>query len=105
MGPQRSSVPFKRFSPTWPGTPKLPGEEVILKESAAFLTLQVQDNGRGITDNEIHSPKSIGLLGIQEWARLRAGEIQFQGTPGKGITVTVRLPLSMNNTRLLEKMI
>ncbi|UCC88978.1 MAG: sensor histidine kinase [Anaerolineales bacterium] len=71
--------------------------EVILEESAAFLTLQVQDNGRGMTESEIHSSKSIGLLGMQERARLRAGEVQFQGTPGKGTTVTVRLPLSMNN--------
>jgi signal transduction histidine kinase len=71
--------------------------EVTLEESAAFLTLQVQDNGRGMNESEIHSPKSVGLLGMQERARLRAGEIQFQGTPGKGTTVTVRLPLSMNN--------
>jgi signal transduction histidine kinase len=71
--------------------------EVTLEESASFLTLQVRDNGRGMTESEIHSPKSIGLLGMQERARLRAGEVQFQGTPGKGTTVTVRLPLSMNN--------
>jgi signal transduction histidine kinase len=71
--------------------------EVVMEESAAFLTLQVRDNGRGMTESEIHSPKSIGLLGMQERARLRAGEVQFQGTPGKGTTVTVRLPLSMNN--------
>jgi signal transduction histidine kinase len=71
--------------------------EVTLEESASFLTLQVQDNGRGMTESEIRSPKSIGLLGMQERARLRAGEVQFQGTPGKGTTVTVRLPLSMNN--------
>jgi signal transduction histidine kinase len=71
--------------------------EVILEESASFLTLQVQDNGRGITESEIHSPKSIGLLGMQERARLRAGDVQFQGTPGEGTAVTVRLPLSMNN--------
>jgi signal transduction histidine kinase len=71
--------------------------EVTLEESAAFLTLRVQDNGRGMTESEIHSPKSIGLLGMQERARLRAGEVQFQGAPGKGTTVTVRLPLSMNN--------
>jgi signal transduction histidine kinase len=71
--------------------------KVTLEESAAFLTLQVWDNGRGMTESEIHSPKSIGLLGMQERARLRAGEVQFQGTPGQGTTVTVRLPLSMND--------
>ncbi len=68
--------------------------EVSLEESAEFLTLQVQDNGRGITESEIHSPKSIGLLGMQERARLQAGEVHFQGTPGQGTTVTVRMPLS-----------
>ena len=70
--------------------------EVSVEENATFLTLQVQDNGRGITESEIHSPKSIGLLGMQERARLRSGEVQFQGRPGQGTTVTVRLPLSTN---------
>ena len=70
--------------------------EVSVEEDATFLTLQVQDNGRGITEKEIHSPKSIGLLGMRERARLRAGEVHFHGTPGQGTTVTVRLPLSTN---------
>ncbi len=70
--------------------------EVSVEENATFLTLQVRDNGRGITESEIHSPKSIGLLGMQERARLRAGEIHFQGRPGQGTTVTVRLPLPTN---------
>lgn len=67
--------------------------EVSLEEDAEFLTLWVHDNGRGITDSEIHSPKSIGLLGMQERARLQAGVVQFHGTPGQGSTITVRLPL------------
>jgi signal transduction histidine kinase len=68
--------------------------EVSLTEDSSFLTLVVRDNGRGITNREIDSPKSIGLLGMQERARLRAGEVHFQGAPGQGTTVTVRLPLA-----------
>jgi two-component system sensor histidine kinase UhpB len=71
--------------------------EVILEQTALFLSLQVQDNGRGITASEFNSPKSIGLLGMRERARLRGGMVQFHGTPGKGTTVTVRLPLDGNN--------
>ena len=67
--------------------------EVKLEETTAFLTLQVRDNGRGITESEIDSPKSIGLLGMQERARLRGGEVHLQGSPGRGTTVIVRLPL------------
>jgi signal transduction histidine kinase len=68
--------------------------EVSLEETTAFLTLQVRDDGRGITESEIRSPKSIGLLGMQERVRLWAGEIHFHGTPGKGTTIIVRLPLN-----------
>jgi signal transduction histidine kinase len=71
--------------------------EVSIAENSTFLTLQVRDNGRGISESDIHSPKSIGLLGMRERARLRAGEVHFQGIPGQGTTVTVRLPLSTNN--------
>lgn len=66
---------------------------VRLTESAACLILQVKDNGRGISIAEIESPKSIGLLGMRERARLQAGEIHFQGVANTGTTVTVRLPL------------
>jgi len=71
--------------------------EVSVEEDATFLILQVRDNGRGITERDIRSPKSIGLLGMQERARLRRGEVQFQGTPGQGTTVIVWLPLAMVN--------
>ena len=71
--------------------------DVTLTETAEGLTLRVRDNGRGITAGEIHSPKSIGLLGMQERARLRGGEVHFRGVPGQGTTVTVRLPLAMSN--------
>ena len=71
--------------------------EVSLEESAEFLTLQVQDNGRGMSTSEIHNPKSIGLLGMQERARLRGGEVHFYGVPDQGTTVIVRLPLTISN--------
>jgi PAS domain S-box-containing protein len=69
--------------------------EVTLAETTAFLTLQVRDNGRGITESEIYNSQSIGLLGMQERARLRGGEIHLKGAPGRGTTVMVRLPLTI----------
>jgi len=73
--------------------------EVTLEETATHLILRVQDNGRGMTEGEIHSPKSIGLLGMQERARLRAGEIQFYGNPDHGTIVIVRLPLLISKSQ------
>ncbi len=57
------------------------------------LLLQVQDNGRGITDTDISNPKSFGLLGIRERLYPWDGRVLFEGMPGQGTCVTVRLPL------------
>ena len=54
--------------------------------------LEVKDNGRGISEAEIHNTKSIGLLGMRERAALAGREVRVEGERGKGTTVTVRIP-------------
>ena len=66
--------------------------EVRFVENSAALVLVVKDNGRGITDAQIRNTKSIGLLGMRERAALLGGEVQLSGEPGRGTTVTVRIP-------------
>lgn len=66
--------------------------DVRFHESAGQLILEVKDNGRGISEAEIHNTKSIGLLGMRERAALLGGEVRWRGEPGKGTTVTVRIP-------------
>ena len=56
------------------------------------LVLEVSDNGRGITEEEIRRPDSLGLLGMRERAFLLGGVAEVKGTPGQGTTVTVRVP-------------
>jgi PAS domain S-box-containing protein len=67
--------------------------KVSLREEEDELELVVVDNGRGITEAELHKPKSFGLLGIQERVEFRGGGVKITGRKGKGTTVTVRLPL------------
>jgi PAS domain S-box-containing protein len=57
------------------------------------LLLTVIDNGRGITTRELQHPKSLGLLGMRERANSVGGEVKLEGAPGRGTTVTVRIPL------------
>jgi signal transduction histidine kinase len=66
--------------------------EVRFVETSGHLVLRVKDDGRGITEAEIHNTKSIGLLGMRERAALLGGDVQLQGGPGGGTTVTVRIP-------------
>ncbi len=65
----------------------------LLTERDGFLELQVIDNGRGISAEEIANTTSLGLLGISERARMLGGTASIHGTAGRGTTVTIRLPL------------
>jgi signal transduction histidine kinase len=67
--------------------------DVKLMEEASALVLTVKDNGRGISEEEIANTRSIGLVGMRERAMLIGGEIALQGAPGKGTTMTLRVPL------------
>lgn len=67
--------------------------KVSLKEKAGKLMMRVRDNGKGITKKEIFHPRSFGLIGIRERARVFGGKVTIQGTPGRGSTVTVSIPL------------
>jgi signal transduction histidine kinase len=58
------------------------------------LALKVEDNGRGIQDQEFESPKSLGLLGLRERALAFGGSIDVKGQEGKGTTVSVSIPHS-----------
>jgi signal transduction histidine kinase len=67
---------------------------VRLEERNGELRLQVSDNGRGITENEINAPKAFGLLGIRERLYPLGGKITFEGRPQQGTRVIIHLPLN-----------
>jgi signal transduction histidine kinase len=63
----------------------------IREENGCFV-LAVDDNGRGITEDESRGARSLGLVGMRERALLVGGEIVVQGSAGKGTIVVVRVP-------------
>jgi signal transduction histidine kinase len=66
--------------------------EAALKLEDGWVTLRVQDNGRGITEAEIANPESLGLLGMKERTALLGGEIVFQCDTKGGTIVIARIP-------------
>jgi PAS domain S-box-containing protein len=67
--------------------------EVRIMRDDGNIILTITDNGRGISDEQILGPDSLGLLGMRERAHLIGGEIDIAGTPGIGTSVTVRVPI------------
>lgn len=72
---------------------------MVLQPRGDLLVLEVKDNGRGIRLEEAAGSRSLGLLGMRERACLLGGSIEFDGAPGKGTTVSLRLRVERPETR------
>jgi signal transduction histidine kinase len=66
---------------------------IILQNTRDRLTMEIRDDGRGITKKEIVDPTSIGITGMRERIYALEGTLEIKGVQGKGTTVTVNIPL------------
>jgi signal transduction histidine kinase len=57
------------------------------------VLVEIRDDGRGITAQEIGSTRSLGLIGIRERAELVGGTARFEGIVGRGTILSVRIPM------------
>ncbi len=67
------------------------GERSLFGDESLFL--EIRDNGRGITEEEIMNPESLGLLGMKERVLAFGGEISIRGETGGGTTLILKIPL------------
>jgi signal transduction histidine kinase len=65
---------------------------IVMEEKAGVFILTISDDGQGITEEAKSGSSSLGLLGMQERARLAGGNIVVTGAHGEGTTVIVRIP-------------
>ncbi len=66
---------------------------VVLKKQNGNVALEVRDDGKGITKDQIDSIESLGLIGMRERCLSCDGKMAIAGEPGKGTTVTVIVPI------------
>ncbi len=66
--------------------------EASFKQNAKGLILRIQDNGRGITEEEIALTPSLGLVGMRERALVFGGTVAIKGKKGKGTRVILTVP-------------
>ena len=67
---------------------------VELACDADFLTLEVRDDGCGISATAREKSKAFGLRGLAERARTVGGWLDISSQPGGGTSIIVSLPLA-----------
>jgi two-component system, NarL family, sensor histidine kinase UhpB len=66
---------------------------VTLQFQNDMLHGEITDNGQGFDQALLHHPESLGLLSMQERARIIHGTVAISGSPGNGTRVTLDVPL------------
>jgi PAS domain S-box-containing protein len=64
-----------------------------IQEKSLYLT--IEDNGRGISDEEIENTKSLGLVGIKERAYSVGGNFTITGQKDEGTLLKIIIPLTI----------
>ncbi len=67
---------------------------ISLKKDNNTLILKIQDNGKGIEADEMFAPSSLGLMGMRERVRPFGGNLNITGTPKRGTSLKVTLPVN-----------
>jgi len=63
------------------------------------LHIQVTDNGKGFDESLLEHPDSLGLLSMQERARIIGATISIHGKLGKGTNVSVIVPVNQDQQK------
>ena len=66
-----------------------------LKFENGSLVLTITDDGKGFAFKNIESKRTLGLFGMKERALEMGGHYEITSDPGKGTTVSVTVPVSM----------
>ena len=97
LDPELNTTLFRIFQETLTNIIRHAGAThvtVELKQIGGQIILEVRDNGRGISREEITNTQSMGLLGMRERAALLGGRFRIGALPrGKGTKVKVSVPL------------
>jgi two-component system sensor histidine kinase UhpB len=66
---------------------------VTLEDNGDSISLEVRDNGRGISKKQVEDHQSLGIIGMRERVQYLSGSLAISGKRGQGTTVRIVLPV------------
>ena len=96
LDPYRSVAIFRIFQETLTNISKHANASKVhvrLAEAGGWINVEVSDNGRSITDEDMSKPGSFGIRGMRERCRDLGGDMRITGTPGNGTRIAIRIPV------------
>jgi signal transduction histidine kinase len=76
---------------------------IYLTRQRGTTLMEVRDNGRGITQEQVNNPNTMGLLSMRERALALGGDVRITGARGRGTRVLVVLPDSASEAAAAER--
>jgi signal transduction histidine kinase len=65
---------------------------VVVRSEHGLLRISIEDNGKGITEEQINSAKSLGIVGMRERIARLGGKFNILSGPGKGTRLEIEIP-------------
>ncbi len=76
--------------------------KIDISDSENVLTVEVTDNGQGISEKDLLKPGSFGIRGLKERARTVNGWLDVSSHPDTGTSIILSIPLTNSFTREAE---
>ena len=95
LDPEHATALFRILQETLTNVARHAGATTVkvrLADENGDVCLDVGDNGKGISPEQLSAANSLGILGMRERALLLGGVLAIHGVPGEGTTVQVRIP-------------
>ena len=68
---------------------------MAIEQAPTEVTVSIRDDGRGFSSQEPRKAGSFGLVGVRERAYLIGGDAKITTAPGKGTSIELRLPITL----------